>query len=197
MRSRPWPRSNFEKMPSSGFAQILTRWRVRAGSLGIILVVLLAKPTMLSLLVGGGVCFLGIGLRTWAAGHLRKEKALAISGPYQYCRNPLYLGNLILGIGATIGASSWWVATIFVAYFSLFYPVIIRREMNRMKELFPDKYEAYKKFVPLFCPRLKPQARSQDAAFSWHIYKKNREYRALIAAIIFWGILLGKMLLLP
>ena len=80
---------------------------------------------------------MGLLIRTWSAGHLRKEKELAISGPYQYTRNPLYLGNFVIGVSAAFASRSWWVLGYFAAYFLLFYPLVIKREMKSMKELFP------------------------------------------------------------
>ncbi len=183
-------------MAERGLLKTLSRWRVRVGTLSLIPVLVLAKPTPKSFSIGLAVCFLGIAWRTWAAGHLRKEKELAISGPYQYTRNPLYLGNLLIGSGVVLGAHSWWVLVIFVLYFMIFYPAVIQREKARMKELFPEKYAAYRKFVPLFFPRFKSSSRSDSTSFSWACYKTNREYRALSAASIFWVIMLAKMLLI-
>src|SRR5713101_3247812 len=37
----------------------------------------------------------GLGLRSWAAGTLRKGKALPTAGPYRLCQHPLYLGSLL------------------------------------------------------------------------------------------------------
>ncbi|TET73004.1 MAG: hypothetical protein E3J44_01730, partial [Candidatus Aminicenantes bacterium] len=79
-------------MPKFNLEKIVYRWRVRAASIGLILAIIFARPDLTSFLTGLGVCFLGLLIRTWSAGHLRKEKELAISGPYQYTRNPLYLG---------------------------------------------------------------------------------------------------------
>jgi len=182
-------------MAKTNLFKLLGRWRVRAGSLSLVLVLILARPTPRSFSIGLAVCLMGIALRTWAAGHLRKEKELAVSGPYQYTRNPLYLGNLFVGSGVVLGAHSWWVVAIFVFYFLLFYPAVIQRERARMKELFPEKYEAYGKFVPLFFPRFKSGSRSNGIAFSWARYKKNKEYRGLGAGCVFWAIMLAKMLL--
>jgi len=177
------------------YKKIIYRWRVRAGFIGIILVVILSKPNWISFFSGLSVCFMGLLLRTWASGHLRKEKDLIVSGPYQYSRNPLYLGNLILGISVVITSYSWAVLAIFTIYFLLFYPPVIKREMERMKALFPEKYKTYKKKVPLFFPSLKPARPTEKIKFSWKLYKKNREYRAPTGAAVFWLIMAVKIVL--
>lgn len=177
------------------FEEALNRLRVRAGLLLSLAVVLLARPNWPSLLSGAAVSSLGLLIRTWASGHLRKEKELTVSGPYRYSRHPLYLGNLMIGLGIVIGARSWWVLGMFIAYFGIFYPPIIRREGNRMRQLFPEKYEDYGQKVPLFFPSLK-KGRSSPDRFSWPLYRRNKEYRALYGTVLFWLAVAAKMLLL-
>jgi protein-S-isoprenylcysteine O-methyltransferase Ste14 len=183
-------------MGDSKIKELLNRMRVRAGLIAAVAVILLARSTWVSLVEGILVTMIGLSIRAWASGHLRKEKELAISGPYQYSRNPLYLGNFVLGIGIVIGARSWWVLAIFGAYFGAFYPLIIRRERDRMKQLFPQQYEEYRKKVPPFFPLLKKRTLPSPVKFSWTLYKKNREYRAFIGTVVFWLILAAKIFLL-
>jgi len=182
-------------MPKFNFKKIVYRWRVRAASIGLILAIIFARPDLTSFLTGLGICFLGLLIRTWSAGHLRKEKELAISGPYQYTRNPLYLGNFMIGISVAFASRSWWVFGYFAAYFLLFYPLAIKKEMERMKELFPGEYDEYKKKAPLFFPTWKSFSFSGKNKFSWKLFRKNKEWRALIGAFLFWVILALKMTL--
>lgn len=174
----------------------LSRWRVRVAWMALLLVLVLSKPTLRSLLAGILLALLALGIRTWASGHLNKEKELAISGPYRYTRNPLYLGNFILGLSFVVGSWSLWVLAVFSAYFLLFYPPVIKKERLRMKELFPKKYEEYKEKVPPFFPSLKHQPSSQLEKFSWKLYKRNKEYRALAGTALFWLVVAVKFLLL-
>lgn len=175
-------------------AETLYRWRVRAGTLSLIAVLAFARPSGGSLAAGGAAALLGLAVRAWAAGHLRKEKELTVSGPYQYTRNPLYLGNLILGLGIGIAARSIPVAAILVAYFLLFYPVIIMKEKDRMARLFPDAYRSYRAFVPLFLPRIRKPAAGGNGAFHWSLYRKNKEFRAAAGSAAFWLLLVLRML---
>jgi hypothetical protein len=181
-------------MPETKWNRTIYRWRVRSSLFLILLIIVLATPTWRSILIGLDICAAGLLIRAWASGHIKKEKELAITGPYRYTRNPLYLGNFILGLSVAIGTDSWWCALIFAAYFLVFYPPVIKEERERMKRLFPAKYEEYKKHVPLFFPKLKPFFSASPIKFSWSLYRKNREYRALLGSLIFWAILVGKML---
>jgi protein-S-isoprenylcysteine O-methyltransferase Ste14 len=182
-------------MGSASLNEILNRLRVRAGLVLAVAVVLLARPTWRSILLGVLLTFLGLGIRAWASGHLRKEKTLAVSGPYRFSRNPLYLGNFVLGIGVVAGARSWWVLGLFVIYYGLFYPSIIGRERDRMRELFPEQYEEYGKRVPLFFPSVRKHL-TAGGKFRWSLYRQNKEYRALQGTILIWVVLAVKLIIL-
>jgi len=179
-------------MPEHGLLRIIYRWRVRVSLLFVILAVALAKPELWSILAGVGLTLIGLMIRTWACGHLEKEKKLTTSGPYRYTRNPLYFGNLLIGLGVVIGAQSWWILGCAFAVFVIFYPVIILSEKQKMEELFPMEYAGYKKLVPLFFPSYFPTLPSQKIRFRWTLYKNNRESRAIIGSALFWLIITAK-----
>ncbi len=181
-------------MAESKLFSTLYTWRVRSGFLALILSVLFAQPTLPSLLVGLTITSAGLSLRLWACGHLKKEKELITSGPYRYTRNPLYLGNVFIGIGVVISSYSWWVILIFVLYFLLFYPVIILEEKSRMQRFFPHQYNSYSQRVPLFFPNFRPSWPKNPRKFSWQLFKTNKETRALFGALIYWAILTVLML---
>jgi len=174
---------------------ILNRFRVRVGLFLAVAVVLLARPSWSSILLGVLFSFFGLATRAWASGHLRKEKTLAVSGPYRYSRNPLYVGNFLLGIGIVVGARSWWVLGLFVLYYGIFYPLIIRRERDRMKELFPQQYEEYGKKVPLFFPSIRKHL-PPKGKFSRALYMQNKEYRAFQGTVLVWLVLAAKLIIL-
>ena len=70
----------------------------------------------------------GLLIRALASGHVRKNEALATSGPYAYTRNPLYLGSLLMGVGFAVAARSWWVGIALVVMFLAIYMPVIRDE---------------------------------------------------------------------
>jgi protein-S-isoprenylcysteine O-methyltransferase Ste14 len=183
-------------MGERGFHDILYKWRVRIGLISTVLSLILAKPTLYSLIAGAVIAAIGLGIRIWACGHLRKEKELTTTGPYRYTRNPLYFGSMILGISTVIACQSWGVLAIFLANFLVIYPVVVRTEKERMSQLFPEKYREYSKQVPLFIPTLRPKLPLEpDNRFSWERYKQNRENRALLGSVIFYLCLIIKTLL--
>ena len=170
-------------MSLSGFA---SRWRVRLGYPLAIAVLWLARPTPRSILCGGAVGAIGLVVRARAAGYLKKQEVLTVSGPYAYTRNPLYLGSAILAAGAAIATNSWPSALILSGYFALFYSVVIRKEEQELRARHCAAFDEYAKAVPLFFPRFTPAKLPSHAtgAFSFAQYNKNREYRAAIGFLL-------------
>ena len=187
----------------------MQRWRVPLGFVVAALFIVLARPRAATLAVGGAVAVCGLLVRAWASGHIRKNDALATSGPYAYTRNPLYLGTFILGLGFTIAAAgNWWVLYLvlggmFAALFLGIYLPVMRVEALTLAQLFGEDYKRYAASVPLLFPRLTPYdggdegdgARSRGLKFDLSLYLRYREYRAALGLLIGWGVLALKALL--
>lgn len=176
----------------------MQRWRVPLGFLCAAAFILLAKPQPFTLAIGGAVAICGLLIRAWASGHIRKNTTLAISGPYAYTRNPLYLGSFILGFGFTIAAGRWLLlGGVFAALFLGIYLPVMRVEASTLAELFGEDYERYARAVPLFFPRLTP-FKGADAAvkFDASLYLRYREYRAALGLLIAWSMLALKAVFL-
>jgi len=170
--------------------KFLVRWRVRLGYPVAIAVFWFARPEPRWILAGSLVGVIGVGLRAWAAGYLRKQEELAVGGPYAYTRNPLYLGSAVLLVGLGLAAHSWISAALAVAYFAVFYTAVMRREEQEMRQKFGDVYESYARVVPLFFPRWSPyRGPGGTGSFSWRQFMKNREYRAMAGFLFVLGVL--------
>jgi protein-S-isoprenylcysteine O-methyltransferase Ste14 len=164
------------------------KWRVRVGYPVGIAAFWFARPQLKWLLCGVGIAFFGLLLRGYAAGHLRKHKQLATSGPYAFTRNPLYLGSVLLAVGFSVASHSWISTVLLAAYLSIFYPIVIRREQGELKTLYGAAFEQYSAQVPAFWPRLSP-AMPSTVRFSWPLYRQNREYEAAIGLAVAMAIL--------
>jgi hypothetical protein len=167
----------------------IQRLRVPLGFACAALFIFLARPRPLTLAVGGAISILGLLIRGWASGHIRKNDALATSGPYAFTRNPLYLGSFLLGLGFTIGSGWWPLGIIFAALFLGIYFPVMRVESATLAELFGSEYRRYALDVPLFFPRFKRFRNTEETKFDRNLYMRYREYRATLGLLIAWGIL--------
>jgi protein-S-isoprenylcysteine O-methyltransferase Ste14 len=179
---------------TNSYKSILQRLRVPLGFVTAILFLVFSQPSWRTILIGAPIAFLGVAMRAWASGHLRKNAELAISGPYAYTRNPLYFGSFVLAIGIVIAGGSWWLAALLLGFFLAVYLPVMQAEAAHMHELFPNDFAEYEQNVPLFLPRLtawKPSSNRFDQA----LYLKYREYRALLGVVIVIAILILKIVL--
>ena len=168
-------------------SEIVQRWRVRGGYVLAVVVLLLARPTLSSILLGAVIGSVGLFIRAYAAGFLHKQEVLTVTGPYAYTRNPLYFGSSILAVGAAVAMHSLWAAMLLFAYFALVYLVVMRREEAELREKHGASFDAYAESVPLFFPQLTPSREfaGREASFSLAQYQKNREYRASVGFFLF------------
>lgn len=184
----------------------LQRWRVPLGFACAAVFLVLARPTLKGLLAGGAVALVGLGVRAWSAGHIRKNAALAVSGPYAYTRNPLYFGSFVLGLGFTVAASNGpalflLLGGLFALLFFGIYLPVMRVEAKTLEELFGDEYRAYAAAVPLLLPRFtpyRPAGASKTTTaprFDPSLYMRYREYRAGLGLLVAWGVLVVKAVL--
>ena len=173
------------------YADIVQRLRVPAGFLLLASFGLLARPTVKSIVCGLPVILLGLWLRGWAAGHLRKNTTLTDSGPYAYSRNPLYLGSLIGALGFALAGCSWLLALIVLGVFCLVYLPVMELEEQHLCGLFAG-YSAYAQRVPLLIPR--PGGATNPQPFDWAVYTKNQEWKAALGLLVGVGVLAWKAL---
>jgi protein-S-isoprenylcysteine O-methyltransferase Ste14 len=158
------------------YADLVARLRVPAGFVMVAAFALFSRPDRESMLWGIPLSVLGLGLRAWAAGHLAKNERLAVSGPYAFTRNPLYLGTLITALGLAAAGRSFGLAVLFGALFALVYLPAIELEEQHLSAILPG-YAAFAQKVPLLLPRW--PANFGAWRFSAALYRKNREYEAL------------------
>ena len=104
----------------------------------------------------------GEGMRIWSLRYIgrfsrtsrkRKGAGLVVDGPYTLVRNPLYCGNLLILIGATILSELLWFIPIVITLFALQYYCIVLWEEKTLLKNFPRDAEAYFRSVPRWLPK--------------------------------------------
>ena len=78
---------------------------------------------------------------------------LVTTGPFAYCRNPMYLGHIIFLIGLTLSTQSGLAALIAVVV-PFWYQYRVRRDEKRLKERFGQPYLDYMARVKRWVPAL-------------------------------------------
>jgi protein-S-isoprenylcysteine O-methyltransferase Ste14 len=170
---------------------MVQRVRVPVGLAFVVVFLIFARPQPLTLGIGAVIAIGGVALRGWASGHIRKFHQLAVTGPYAFTRNPLYLGSFIMGVGFTIASGVWWLAVLFaVLFLGIYYPVMRVEEID-IRNQFGDEFDEYKRNVPLLVPRITPWKKTGDR-FDIRLYLQYREYRAAIGVASAIGILAAK-----
>ena len=175
--------------------RFLQRLRVPLGFVFAAVFLIFSRPTVTTMVIGSVIAVLGLAIRGWASGHIRKASTLAISGPYAYTRNPLYLGSFLMGVGFTIAAGVWWLALAFAILFLGIYFPVMRVEVEDMRRIFGSEFDDYESNVPLFFPRFTVW-RQTGTKFDSELYLRYREYRAAIGVAAAIGVLAAKALFL-
>ncbi len=83
---------------------------------------------------------------------------LVVEGPYRYVRNPLYVTDFCLIVGAALLTRNWalvLLAALYAAQLALQLPL----EERELRERFGDPYRRYCGLVPRFIPRTTPVRR--------------------------------------
>lgn len=161
------------------YADAVARFRVPVGFALVAAFGYLSQPSWGSLAAGLPVAAAGLWLRGWAAGHLAKNRQLAVDGPYAYTRNPLYLGTLTVAAGLGLASRNPWLVVLFAAVFVLVYLPAIELEEQHLRQLFPE-YARYADAVPMLIPAFRRGARDERGGFRWDLYRRNEEYHALL-----------------
>ncbi len=95
------------------------------------------------------------------------QRALSLNtrGVYSVVRHPLYLGNLLIIIGAVSMVEVWWLTAVVALGFWLYYERIIIAEEAFLDGCFGARYRGWAAATPAFIPALR-RWRAPRRAFS-------------------------------
>ena len=180
----------------------LRQLRLRAVWLLVMPFLWFSTPTVTLVIIGATIAGAGLVVRAWSAGTIFKDEGLAVTGPYAFTRNPLYLGSFLVGLGVAVAGGHWLWPGLFLLFFVPVYARTIRREEQHLGTAFPAHYEAWAAAVPAVVPRMTPWSATVDvsgsapppeqAGFSRAQYMRNREWEALLGAISAFALLAFK-----
>lgn len=108
--------------------------------------------------IGAVILLAGITLDLAAMREMRRHRAnilphraamaLVTSGPFALSRNPIYLGNTLVMVGAALLASSLWLLLAAAAAVLAVWALAIRREESHLAAQFGDEWTAYTHRTP-------------------------------------------------
>ncbi|MFQ5518808.1 MAG: methyltransferase family protein [Mariprofundus sp.] len=148
-------------------------------------ILLLAKPTITSWMLGFLIVAIGEGLRIWASGHIHKSAEVTHTGPYAMCRHPLYLGHYIVATGFCVAGDSMLAFIVVSISFFIIYVPTWKNEEKNLIELFGDTYRDFMAITPALLPRWNSKVRG--GSFSLALVKQHREWKhasALLGGLV-------------
>lgn len=112
-----------------------------------------------------------IGLAYIKRGGLNKKvyaENLVTEGMFSLCRNPLYVGNMLIYAGEFLMFGNFTCFIIGTLSFWFIYECIIATEENYLKNKFGDAYKEYCKDVPRWIPKFgRFKSATEGMKFNW------------------------------
>jgi protein-S-isoprenylcysteine O-methyltransferase Ste14 len=128
-----------------------------------------------------------IGLKYIVRGGKDKKvyaEGLVVEGMFRHCRNPLYVGNVLMLAGVGIMSNSLYFILIGIPFFIFLYQAIIRAEENFLANKFGAQYTQYCATVNRWIPNLKGLDETFGSMdFNWNRYI-IKEYNTVYLLIL-------------
>jgi len=138
-------------------------------------IVTIAKTSTIGFLTGIPVIVCGELLRIWAQGCIEKRTKLAVWGPYAFTRNPLYVGNFLIGLGFVLILSNLWILIAYNVGFFFLYRHLIGAEEKYLSSVYGAQFQEYCDQVPRFFPGFKRFHSNSPEFFTWQRLQKTSE----------------------
>lgn len=142
-------------------------------------------------LFGQAIRILTIGLVYIIRGGRHRQiyaKELVTDGIFAHCRNPLYLGNILILTGLGIMSNSLVSLLIFLPLFVFAYQAIVIAEEDFLNDRFGPQYKDYLKRVNRWVPNLKGIGNTiNSSTFKWRrviVKEYNSIYIWLTGAVL-------------
>ncbi len=92
-------------------------------------------------LLGAAIVLIGQAFQFWSYACLVKNTQLTKNGPYQYVRNPFYLGTFLSDLGICIVSGCWIICVVYMTLFFTVYRRRIIKEEQALRTRFPKAFE--------------------------------------------------------
>ena len=113
---------------------------------------------------------------------------LVTTGIFAHCRNPLYVGNILVLAGLGIASNSLIFMAVFLPIFLFFYQAIVLAEENFLAAKFGEQYADYRRKVNRWIPNLVGIGKTlRSMTFKWKrvvIREYNSTYIWMSGAVL-------------
>jgi protein-S-isoprenylcysteine O-methyltransferase Ste14 len=110
-------------------------------------------------------------------------QSLVQEGFFAHCRNPLYVGNLLVMFGVFVVYNSPWVYAVGIPFFLFLYITIVMAEEDYLVRRFGGEYQSYCRRVNRFIPGLRGLGKSLEGmSFDWQRVIR-KEYGTIFANV--------------
>jgi protein-S-isoprenylcysteine O-methyltransferase Ste14 len=167
------------------------RFRQYMNSLFFTFIMILAyyePPHVLwSLVSGACLAAVGIAVRLWASGCIRKDDELATDGPYAFVRHPLYLGNLLIGTGFALASGFLLALVLWGLLYYLYHLPAIEREDRKLSGRFPETWPGWAQTTPALLPAALLKLQKRPRTSPWSLKQSLRNGEPLYTTCLLFG----------
>ncbi len=171
----------------------LVRRRTSLGLVTALALVAVARPVAPLLYAGIAVMLLAHVLRVISTGYIDKDEQLATAGPFAWCRNPLYVANLMVVVAFTLMSGRLLVLPVMMLLWWATHAPTVAREEQFLRRRFGAQFERYCEMVPRWIPR-RPNGLNTER-FSWRRVLNNAEHLNILSAWIFAAMFFVRLLM--
>lgn len=127
----------------------------------------------------------GVLLRLWTSGHIsgRKSRTLVITGPYAFCRNPQYIGTLLIALSQMLFLKSYPFALACAPPVVLYVLGVVPAEELLLRGRFGATYLEYCRRVPRW------SLRWQGLNCEWRNAENWAAFRSECVRCVWWLLL--------
>ena len=175
-----------------GFRRLIYDFRFRRrkhrqamGAVLIFVLTFLGSPVQPLWTIGAAVVAVGLAIRLWASGIVHKNDILATTGPYGLVRHPLYVGNILIGVGFCFASGAWWSGPALLALLLYFYPQTIAYEDRKLRKLFGEPWDRWAAQTRALLPRMRPYGVGERTPWSLRLSMlRNGEPAHIVVAVL-------------
>lgn len=143
----------------------------------------------------GGLLVLatGLTLRVWAVAQPgvgsgdERPSAFVTSGPYAYVRHPIYVANVLVGLGVGLIAENVLALVIIPSMTCLLYRLVVDVEEAQLRERWGEEYDAYCTRVPRWLPLRAPAVPAGAGRIVWPAVRRDYPALIVIAVLATWA----------